>query len=234
MFTIQPKKTKLQRRTIIRHLGLISVALCHCKLEANIIKICKDSIKWLPNVDLNHLPEDQSVSLQKLLTEEFDAFSKPDYNMENIESLKLKLNVTDPIPICKPYHKIHTHIFWSVSIFWGCIDQRITCFVSEKRWNYEVCIITERWIKFIQIACQYHKFRTFLTVLVDIDISVDMSRENHQGYMDRDFHSVYNSLGFIWVVKDTFYTFQCTPGFPKIYELMFIGIKGQCIYTILG
>ena len=49
--------------------------------------------------------------MQKLLTEECDAFLKSDNDMENIESMKLKLNITDPIPICKPYHNIHTHIF---------------------------------------------------------------------------------------------------------------------------
>ena len=30
--------------------------------EVNEIDICKDITNWLPNVDLNHLPEDQRVS----------------------------------------------------------------------------------------------------------------------------------------------------------------------------
>ena len=36
------------------------------------------------------------------------------------------------------------------------------------------------------------------------------------------------------VVKDTHWALQCTPSFPKIHEQMFIGIKGQYMYTILG
>ena len=30
--------------------------------------------KWLPGVDLNYLPEDQHLKVQKLLTEECEAF----------------------------------------------------------------------------------------------------------------------------------------------------------------
>ena len=60
------KDIKLQRKTIIGQLEFISVAvqveIKQSKLpEVNEIKICEDSSKWLPNVDLNHLPEDQRV-----------------------------------------------------------------------------------------------------------------------------------------------------------------------------
>ena len=58
--------------------------------------------------------EDQKVSVQTLLTEECDGFSK---NIGNIESLKLKLDVTDPLPICKLYHKIHTQIYSEVKVY---------------------------------------------------------------------------------------------------------------------
>ena len=46
------------------------------------------------------------------LITEWGAFLKSDNDndIENIESLKLKLNVTDPIPVCKPYRKIPTQI----------------------------------------------------------------------------------------------------------------------------
>ena len=64
-----------------------------------------------------------------------------------------------------------------------------------------------------------------------------MSKVYHQGYMDRDSCNLTTftiSWGFIWVVKDTFGTFQCTPSFPKIYELMFIRTEGQYMHIILG
>ena len=57
------KDIKLQRKTIIGHLELISIVVPQeikqsKHPEVKEIKICKDSPKWLPNVNLNHLPED--------------------------------------------------------------------------------------------------------------------------------------------------------------------------------
>ena len=54
--------------------------------------------------------------MQKLLITGCGAFSKSDNDndVENIESLKLKLNVTDPIPVCKPYRKIPKQIYSEV------------------------------------------------------------------------------------------------------------------------
>lgn len=64
------KDIKLQRKTIIGQLELISVAapleIKQGKLpEVNEIKICEDSPKWLPNVDLNLLPKNQRLRVQK-------------------------------------------------------------------------------------------------------------------------------------------------------------------------
>ena len=55
--------------------------------------------------------------MQKLLTEECDAFLKLDNDIGNIESLKLKLNVTDPPLVCKLYHKIYTQIYSEVKVY---------------------------------------------------------------------------------------------------------------------
>ena len=115
------KDLKSRRKTRIGQLELISSAvpleIKQSKLpEMNEIKICKDSPKWLPNVDLDYLPEDQGVSVQKLSIEERETFSKSDNDndIENIKSLKLKLNVTDPVPVCKPYRKIPKQIYSEV------------------------------------------------------------------------------------------------------------------------
>ena len=162
----------------------------------------QDSPKWLPNVDLNHLPEDQIVSVQKLLTEECDAFTKSDNDMGNIESLKLKLNDTDPIPICKSYHKILTQIFWVESISWGFTDQQIDenflfmvwephGLCLKKRWNYEVCIITE--VNKVHPDCMpIPQIQDILDSLggQNYCTTLDMSRAYHQGYMDRDSHNL--------------------------------------------
>ena len=61
--------------------------------------------------------------MQKLLTKECDSFSKSDNGIGNIESLKLKLNVTNSIPVCKPYLKIPTQIYSEMK---ECIKDLLT------------------------------------------------------------------------------------------------------------
>ena len=64
------KDIKFQRQIITGQLELISVAVpLEIKVsklpEVNKIKIWEDSPKWLPNVDLNLLPKNQRVRVQK-------------------------------------------------------------------------------------------------------------------------------------------------------------------------
>ena len=61
--------------------------------------------------------------MQKLLTKECDSFSKSDNGIGNIESLKLKLNVTNSIPVCKPCLKIPTQIYSEMK---ECIKDLLT------------------------------------------------------------------------------------------------------------
>ena len=75
------------------------------KIEVD-IEVPKNETKWLPGVDLSHLPEDQRVRVENLLLDYCDVFSKNDSDIATIESFKLKLNVTDPKPVWKPYRTI--------------------------------------------------------------------------------------------------------------------------------
>ena len=43
----------------------------------------KNNDKWLPGVDLNHLPEDQRLKVQELLNEECDVFLKSENDRGN-------------------------------------------------------------------------------------------------------------------------------------------------------
>ena len=69
---------------------------------------------WLPGLDLNHLPEDQHLKVQKLLTKECEAFSKSENDIGHIESLKLKIIFTDLTLVCKPSDKIPTQLYLEV------------------------------------------------------------------------------------------------------------------------
>ena len=69
---------------------------------------------WLPEVDLSHLPDEQRVQVEKVLIENCDVFSKNDLDIGRIESLKLKLNVTDSTSVCKPYRSIPKQLYSEV------------------------------------------------------------------------------------------------------------------------
>ena len=63
--------------------------------EVNKIKLDQNynhnNDKWLPGENLSHLPENRHLKVQKHLTEECDAFLESENDIEQIQSLKLKL-----------------------------------------------------------------------------------------------------------------------------------------------
>ena len=112
-------------------------------------------------------------------------------------------------------------------------------FVSEKRWNYEVMYKLQR--------AEYknssksnantmnsgHSWQSWWSKIFHNSWYVQSLPPGLYGQRFTLSHSIYNPLGFIRVAKDTFWTFQFIPSFPKIHEQMFIRIKGQYMYTIL-
>ena len=56
--------------------------------------------KWFPGgVDLSHLPDEQRIKVQKLLTEECEVFAKDKNDIGEIDNFKLKLNLKDETPV---------------------------------------------------------------------------------------------------------------------------------------
>ena len=53
------------------------------------------SERWLPEVDLSHLPEDQRKRVEQLLIENCEVFSKTDDDIGSINGFQLKLNLID-------------------------------------------------------------------------------------------------------------------------------------------
>ena len=95
----------------------IPLELKPIKIPADVSKIevdteaLKSKTKWLPGVDLSHLPEDQRVRVENLFLDECDVFSKNDSDIGTIVSFKLKLNVTDPKPVWKHYQTIPKQLY---------------------------------------------------------------------------------------------------------------------------
>lgn len=167
---------------------------------------------------------------KKRFTEQCDTFSKWDNNnIGNIESLKLKLNVTDSIAIVNcTIRSLHKLI-----LRWKNIS-RIYC-VQKKDGTMRLCIaygelnkkIHPDWMPIprIQDILDNPGDQEYFTTL-------DMSKTYHQGSMDKDSCNL-TAFTTPWV-KDTFRTFHRTLTFPNIYEPMSIRIKRQCMYAILG
>ena len=93
-------------------LKLIEIPADVSKTEVD-IEVPKNETKWLPGVDLSHLPEDQRVRVENLLNL-CNVFSKNDCDIGTIESFQLKLNVTDPIPDWTPYRTIPKQLYSGV------------------------------------------------------------------------------------------------------------------------
>ena len=108
----------------------------------------------------------------------------------------------------------------------------------KKRWNCEVVYSYREVnkkvhpdsmsIPQIQDILDSHGAQKYFTAL-------DMSKAYNQGYKDRDSCSLTTftiPLGLYEWLRIPF-TFQCTPSFPKIYELMFYQDWGAYMHTIL-
>ena len=73
-----------------------------------------ESQKWLPKVDLSHLPEDRREKVKQVLISECEAFAKDKNDVGKIDNLKLKLNLSDNTPVQKPYRSIPKHLYSEV------------------------------------------------------------------------------------------------------------------------
>ena len=72
------------------------------KIEVD-IEASKNETKFLPGVNPSYLLEDQRGRVEHLLLVECDVFLKNDSDIGTTGSLKLKLYVTDPKPVWRPY-----------------------------------------------------------------------------------------------------------------------------------
>ena len=97
---------------ILLELKPIKIPADMSQIEVN-IEAPNNETKWLPGADLSNLPEDQRVRVENLL-DECDVFSKNDSDIGTIEKFKLKLNVTDPKPVRKPYWTIPKQLYSEV------------------------------------------------------------------------------------------------------------------------
>ena len=76
--------------------------------------------------------------MEKLLLDESDIFSKNNGNIGTIASFKLKLNVTDPKPVWKPYRTIPKQLIpkenntWKISLL--ITGEKIHTWHMQVRW----------------------------------------------------------------------------------------------------
>ena len=107
VFNITNKDVWLEMGTVIGSLEIVSTDVTteiqNMQVDAETfaeyqegnshIPNCNNENKFLPRVDLSHLPNDQRIKIEKPLVEECEVFSKNENGIGRIESLKLKLKV---------------------------------------------------------------------------------------------------------------------------------------------
>ena len=80
------------------------------KVESVSSKVCEkveDEVsEWLPPVDLGHLSSEERESVEKVLIEFSDVFSKDSDDIGCIKNFQMDIKLTDDIPVHVPYRRI--------------------------------------------------------------------------------------------------------------------------------
>ena len=119
------KDVLLEKRTAIGNseivLPTVSIEMKNIEVDEEIFKVyqkensyiqnCNNENKFLPDVDLSHVPNDQRKKVEKFLVEECEVFSKDENDMGCTESLKLKSNFKDDSSFSQPYCKIPKQLY---------------------------------------------------------------------------------------------------------------------------
>ena len=76
-----------------------------------------ESDGWLPNVNLSHLPSAQRKLVERLLLKHNRCFARDPLDLGAMESLQLKINLHDHVPVHKSYRKIPPQLYTEVKEF---------------------------------------------------------------------------------------------------------------------
>ncbi|CAB3977641.1 Hypothetical predicted protein, partial [Paramuricea clavata] len=112
-----PKRTILGRLQLVKSVTPVEVReKCDKEAQINGVSVNDDKLNtntpktfsgdWIPEVDLNCLTEKQKLVTQQTLLEKSDCFSRDDEDMGCSEELKMKINLTDNIPVQNNYNSI--------------------------------------------------------------------------------------------------------------------------------
>ena len=73
-----------------------------------------ESDNWLPPVDLTHLEPEQPAVVEKMLIEENAAFVRDDNDFGSVEDIRMKINLTDTVPVQCTYTSIPKPLYKEV------------------------------------------------------------------------------------------------------------------------
>ena len=76
-----------------------------------------ESKQWDPETDLSHLTKDQQEAVRKVLREECAVFAKDENDIGNATDLKLKINLSNGIPVKKSYISISPPLYKEVKTY---------------------------------------------------------------------------------------------------------------------
>lgn len=82
--------------------------------SATLTPTSPDPSPWQPNVDLNHLNDEQRAVVNKMLCEEAAAFARDENDIGCIPSLQMSITLQDQIPVQKTYSSVPKPLFKEV------------------------------------------------------------------------------------------------------------------------
>ena len=158
--------------------------------------------KWIPEVDLAHLTEDQQKLMRNMLDEVKEVFSRNDSDIGNIKEFEMKIHLTDNVPVKEAYRKVPRHMYNEVKNYiddliangWvrescSSYSSPIVC-VRKKDGGMRLCIDYRRLnAKTVPDAQPIPRIQDILDNLGGKKwfSTLDMSKAYHQGYIAEEY-----------------------------------------------
>ena len=201
--------------------------------------------------ELKELDEEQKLIVKEMLNEESDAFSKTKYDLGHIKNFKLKIRLTDEVPVVEPYRKIPPHFYQEVKdhihnlLANGWIRQSFSEYSSPLVCARKKCGGLRMCIDYRKLNLKTIPDRQPIPRIQDIldDLhgnmwfsTLDMSQAYHQGELHEDSRK-YTAFSTPWSlyewIRCPYGIMNAPPGFQRFIFTCLANLIDQCCKAYL-
>ena len=194
---------------------------------------CQD--KWMPPVDLSHLPPPQRAEVETMLREESAAFARDGEDLGRIKHLQMTIQLKDQQPVQNTYTSIPRPLYQEVKTYLSDLITRgwitkshspysspVVC-VRKKDGTLRLCVdYRELNRKTVPNRQPIPRIRDVLDSLGGNTwfSTLDQGKAYHQGFMSQESRHLiadHHSMGFVRVGPDPIWTNQRTSCVPEIH-----------------